>query len=196
MSDYLHGVRVQPLSSAKIRGLTTQIRTVLQVRPEKLFPVMTFFELAMPKAMPEFSWMIAEEPLPGGMEACAYPDGCEDHPGGPFIVLSSRVYEAAHRGDGRARHTVLHECGHILLHQQVAVHHRGPIGAELRPYENSEWQASTFAGELLMPPESFLQHSGLVEFCQCMGVSHQAALVQGKRLVRDQVIPPLEWLAA
>lgn len=195
MSDWLHGVKVPPLRTSDIRDLATQIRSGLRVNAKDPFPVMDFLEFAMPRAMPDFSWMVVES-VPGGLEACAYPDGCADNPDGPFIVLASNVYEAAYGGDGRARHTVLHECGHLLLHQKVAVHHRGPVGAQLRPYENSEWQASTFAGELLMPPQSFLVHSCLGDFCQHMGVSKQAALVHGKRLMRDRVIPPIDWLAA
>ena len=195
MSDWLHGVKVPPLRTSDIRALATQIRGGLRIPPEERFPAMEFLEFAMPCAMPDFGWMV-EETLPGGLEACAYPDGCTENPSGPFIVFSSNVYEAAFSGDGRARHTVLHECGHLLLHQKVAVHHRGPVGAQLRPYENSEWQASTFAGELLMPPESFLAYSSMVTFCQSMGVSRKAAVVHGKRLVRDQVIPDVAWLAA
>ncbi len=108
----------------------------------------------MQEIVQHFDFEIVES-LPDGDEARAFPDGAPHYPDGPVIQVLPHVYERAAANNGRARLTVLHECGHVLLHRHVAVHHRGPRGAELKPWENSEWQANQFAAELLMPVDSF-----------------------------------------
>lgn len=193
MSDWLHGLKVPPLKITDIRRLATAIRRGSQIEPEERFPVLEFLEFSLPEGLPGFDWAIFDN-LPHLMEACAFPDGCTEHSDGPFIKVSDGVYEAAHRFDGRARLTILHECGHVLLHRKVAVHHRGTVGADLKPYENSEWQANTFAAELLMPPESFYTCQGLDEFRDRMGVSGKAAMVQGQKLQGRGDIRGVDWL--
>jgi hypothetical protein len=193
MSDWLRGVKVPPLRIADIRRLTTSIRHGSQIEPEESFPVLEFLEISLPNVLPGFDYVITDD-MPHGMEACAFPDGCTEHLDGPFIKISGQVYEAAYRGEGRARFTILHECGHVLLHRKVAVHHRAPVGADLKPFENSEWQANTFAAELLMPPDSFATCRSLDEFLDRMGVSGQAALVQGRKLQDRREINRITWL--
>jgi hypothetical protein len=197
MSDWLNGVKVPPLKIALIRELTNNIRTSFGIAPEDPFPVGWFLETAMPQGLKGFDWEV-DDTLPRHVEACAFPDGCRENPDGPYIKVRPEVYDAACAGDGRARLTLLHECGHVLLHRQVAVHPRKEVdvATELRPYENSEWQANTFAAELLMPPQSFKAATALPEFCRRMGVSYAAARTQGIKLIRRNEIPAHHWLVA
>jgi len=134
MSDWLHGVKVPALRIADIRSFATSIRQNSQIGIHDPFPVLDFLEFSLTGGIDGFDW-ISSDDLPRGVEACAYPDGCAENPDGPYIKIRDTVYEAAHRREGRARLTILHECGHILLHRKVAVHHRGAIGAQLAPYE-------------------------------------------------------------
>lgn len=192
MSNWLHGVQVAPLQIVEIRDLTDAIRSSMGVLPTSPFPVLEFLEFSLFDGLEGFDWCIAD--LPYGTEACAYPDGCTDNPDGPFIKLTQSVYDAAVDGDGRARMTILHECGHVLLHRKVAVHHRGPGLQIIKNYENSEWQADAFGAELLMPPPCFVGHESLEAFRRHMLVSSKAALVQGRKLVRRNDISPKAWL--
>ena len=197
MSDWLNGVKVPPLNIDQIRQLTSSIRNSSGVAPVHPFPVLWFLETAMPQGLRGFDWEV-DETLPQRVEACAFPDGCRENPEGPYIKVRPEVYEAACADDGRARLTLLHECGHVLLHGKVAVHPRKEAipAAVLRPFENSEWQANTFAAELLMPPQSFKEAKALPEFCRRMGVSFAAARTQGRKLIRRKEIPAHTWLAA
>lgn len=195
MSDWLHGIRVPPLSIAQLRELAGVIRAGLHLSSVEPFPVPYFLEHALPKAIPEFDFAVVDE-LPDGNEACAYPDGCTANPDGPFIELTTKVYEGACAGNGRDRLTVLHETSHVLLHRKVAVHHRGPRGEDLKAYENSEWQANQLAAELLMPPASFSMHRSLHKFCRTMGVSRKAAEVRGNKLIEREDVASIAWLAA
>ena len=64
------------------------------------------------------------------------------------ILIREDVYNLAAKGQGRARFTIAHEIGHILLHSDKHVSYaRG----EIPKYCDPEWQADAFAGEFLMP---------------------------------------------
>jgi Zn-dependent peptidase ImmA (M78 family) len=197
MNDWLHGVQVPPLGILEIRRQAEVIRSGVHLTPDEPFPVLAFLEHALLVAL-GLDFEIVDE-LPNSDEACAYPDGCEEHPDGPFIKLTTSVYEGAHAGHGRARLTVLHECAHVILHRQVAVYPRGPRGTEPKAYRNSEWQATQLAVELLMPPESLADCGALSDFCRRMGVSRQAATVRALKLLERGEIragdPAALWIS-
>lgn len=197
MSDRVYGVAVGARSTQDIRNLAADIRTACGIALEDRFPATWFLEVAMVGGLDGFDWEV-DETLSSDMEACAFPDGCPENPEGPFIKIRPDVYEAAHSNDGRARFTLMHECGHILLHQNISALHRSQSidGEELPPYKNSEWQANTFAAELLMPPKSFIGRRSLQGFCSRMAVSHAAARAQGTKLMAKQLIPNISWLVA
>lgn len=74
------------------------------------------------------------------------------------VCLSPDVYDDMGNGDGRARFTVAHEIGHVILHAheiRETMVNRGKDGlarrSDIKPYEDPEWQANAFAGSLLMP---------------------------------------------
>lgn len=193
MSDWLHGVRVPALRIDDIREIASTIRQSTGLSVLAPFPALPFLELAMPALVDNFDLEIVES-LPDGNEARAFPDGAPHYPDGPVIQLLTQVYEKAAKHNGRARLTVLHECGHVLLHRHVAVHHRGPRGADLNTWENSEWQANQFAAELLMPAESFSATGSLEDYVRRMGVSREAACNRALQLERKRKIPlPPGW---
>lgn len=192
MSDWLTGVKVPPLRISDIRRVANVIRSCWKIDYNQAIPVVETLEFLMPQGFPNFGWGIFDD-IPSHLEACAYPDGCIENPSGPLIKLREHVYNLACQGDGRARFTVLHEIGHIFLHQKVAVHPRGGIGIELAVYENSEWQANLFAAELLMPPESFLDLPSAETYCARMKVSRQAASLRARKLRDRKEIPNLTW---
>lgn len=192
MSDWLHGVRVPPRNIVDLRRIADLIRRSSQLRPEEPFPVLRFLEWSMHELVEGFDWEIVES-LPDGDEARAYPDGAPHHPDGPVIQMLPGVYDSAAANRGRPRLTILHECGHVLLHQHVAVHHRGPRGAALPTWENSEWQANQFAAELLMPIASLNSMEELEEYVRRMGVSREAACNRAQQLVRMNCIRRPSW---
>lgn len=66
----------------------------------------------------------------------------------------------------RARSTLAHEIGHAVLHEPdvrtgrhlpAALALRRAPRSELKPYEDSEWQAHMFAGALLLPRPALQQ---------------------------------------
>lgn len=79
-----------------------------------------------------------------------------------LVTLSPATYSGLERDDPRARLTAAHEVGHIAQHWAELIRlsripHRADAlqrgsYADLKPYEDAEWQATEFAGALLVPP--------------------------------------------
>jgi hypothetical protein len=86
------------------------------------------------------------------------------------VVASVSTYQWLERGHPRAGFFVGHELGHCLLHtgqlmrlaqmptNQQAAFHRGLT--DHKPYEDTEWQANSFAGALLMPARGLAELEG------------------------------------
>ena len=74
------------------------------------------------------------------------------NPDAMTIILRADTYDAlcdvSDPKHCRARFTVAHEIGHLILHEGFALA-RGAV--RHKHYEDSEWQADTFSAELLMP---------------------------------------------
>lgn len=84
------------------------------------------------------------------------------------------VYERACAGVPRDRFTLCHELGHYLLHQpQFISYARGDIPT----YRQPEWQANTFAAEL-MAPYSLVKNMTADEIAEKCGMSKAAANIQ------------------
>lgn len=73
------------------------------------------------------------------------------------IIISETVYTDAYNGDPRSRFTIAHELGHAVLHTPLDGFAIGKDACAYKEsYYNSEWQANTFAAELLIPTSTLL----------------------------------------
>ncbi|MGM9570111.1 MAG: ImmA/IrrE family metallo-endopeptidase [Phascolarctobacterium sp.] len=163
--------RAKPLSRNNIRAFVKTIKQVFGVEKDFMFPVVEFLEKCLPVIFEDFSL----EVLP--VEEMPYKEG-ETYPSEHRIIIREDVYEKACAGDGRARFTIAHEIGHLFYHTNEAIslcRMKGKI--QLKAYENPEWQANVFAGELLASSYLIkgLTASEVKERC---GVSITAARVQ------------------
>ena len=142
---YKGGVRVQPKSRAEIANLAWTVRQISGCSSRiLLFPIMTFLENTLPKLCTEFKYEIVENgTLNGGARAITYP--AQLH-----ILIEESVYDGACDGVGKDRMTIAHEVGHLFMHTglPLAKHYEQ---VPVKIFENSEWQADVFAGELLAP---------------------------------------------
>lgn len=163
--------RAQPLSRKSIRRYTQYIRKTLHLENEKFIDVLWILEHVLPALFPDFHF----EVLP--MSEMGANHGLTDPLGGT-IFLREDVYEGASRGVGRDRLTVAHEIGHFLLHNDVSLcFARNRSGTPIPPFCDPEWQASAFAGELLMDHD-LIQTMTIDEIVQECGVSYDAARYQ------------------
>lgn len=168
MSEY----EASPLSRSKIRELTNHIRQVCGLTNERYFPIVEFLELVMPQLDEQFLWIPVPSFEMGSKHGLAYPED-------KLIKIREDVYEGAVAGNGRDRFTLAHEIGHYFLHKKERVSFARTIGAaeKLPPFRNPEWQANSFAGELLAPPH-IIKGMSVFEVMSFCGISSQAAKIQ------------------
>lgn len=158
---------VKPLSRTKIREKADAVRK-LAGNPVK-FNIVKFIENGLAVLDPDSTINI----LPDGEMKDAYAKAFPDlH----LIQIRESVYLKAINGDCRHRFTLCHELGHYLMHgaQNIVFprSERKPF-----PYEDPEWQANTFAGELLVPPEIAAKYNEN-EISMLCGASHTVASIQ------------------
>lgn len=100
------------------------------------------------------------------------------YPNEKKIVISESVYDGAFAGNHRDRFTIAHEIGHLLLHHDANISFaRG--NDKIQPYEDPEWQANTFAGEVLVPVH-LIKGLKIEEISIKSNVSRQVASIQQK----------------
>jgi hypothetical protein len=120
--------------------------------------------------------VIENHEMPIGVEACSLPERL-------LMQLSEHTYNAACRDEPRARFTCIHELGHIVLAHARTLNRETP-GRNIQAFEDSEWQANTFAAEFLMPLH-LIQAAGMKSAAEIMlefHASEPAAEVRIKKL--------------
>ena len=167
----------EPLSRKRIRAFTKYIRDLCGLQKILYFPVVEFLENMLPELVEDFNFEILEFSEMGDKEGETIPS-CNS------INIREDVYEKAVNGDGRARFTILHEIGHLLLHDndRVALC-RTSDRSSVRTFENPEWQADVFAGELLMCKD-LIKDMSVAEIEIYCGASHAAAECQYNQIRR------------
>jgi len=172
----LKGFRVPPLRVADIRRTALRTREALGLT----FPIDLgrFLERLSTYSITVDVLEDGANGLPARVEACWIPESLT-------LCLTERVYEKACRNDPRSLFTVFHELGHALLGHRRTLN-REPAGAEIKTFEDSEWQANQFAAEILMPVDE-IQRRGLrteEDLADAFGVSMEAARIRVDRLKR------------
>ena len=171
------GVRVKPLSQAAIRSMTLAIRKRFGFFESYYFPVVEFLENVMPEIFTGFNYEYVEKMKMGGVEGLTIPET-------NTIRIREDVYEAAMRDEGRARFTIAHEIGHYVMHKnQVPGFSRTKekLVIDHKVFEDSEWQANAWAGELLMPYH-LIHGMTIYEIVEKCKVSGQAAEYRRSKL--------------
>ena len=79
--------------------------------------------------------------------------------------------------------TIAHEVGHMVLHPGVSLARNYNI-SDLKLFENSEWQADVFAGELLAPIRLIGNMTAIQIIDECK-VSRKAAEVQRDKALKE-----------
>lgn len=163
----LNGFRVRPTSIHSIRHCAEATRCLFELTE----PAIDVEALLEKLADWGLSYEVVDDDyLPRGVEACYVPEELT-------IYLTETTYQAARRGEPRARFTVVHELGHAILGHRRTMNRESGAAGRLKEYEDSEWQANQFAAETLMPLGTILSRrlTNTWQLQQAFGVSHQAA---------------------
>lgn len=135
------GLLVSPASTRTIWNFADQIRDIFVDPDELYFPIMDVLEFRLSTFDNDFY-----------LDPCSHEEmGSEEGlvvSGSNCIKLREDVYEGAWDNVGRDRFTACHEFGHYLMHRQITMARSREDNHPI--YRDSEWQADTFAGGLLM----------------------------------------------
>lgn len=139
------GFCVEPMTTQAIETAAFETRKFFYPDGQNLLDVMDLIEHKLPLAYQSFHLdVVRPEELPG-REA-------EFNPTNFCIRIREPIYEAACNYDGHCRFTVAHELGHFFLHRdQTPAFGRPARDGKIPAYKHSEWQADTFARNLLAP---------------------------------------------
>lgn len=164
-----------PTSRKNIREYVSEIRKIVGFENEPYFPIVEYLELGLPIIDQDFVLEIESVENMPREYGLTFPEN-------KVIVLREDVYERAINGVARDRFTVAHELGHYLMHGSQSLKLAREVEKQKIPaYKNPEWQANTFAGELLAPPH-IIKNLSLAEISNYCGVSYNVAEIQSRNL--------------
>lgn len=131
-----------PRSIDTIRWMALSVRDALGYHDVAQIRTTQMLEFALPKILPTFVYDVKTMAKMGENEGLASPDR-------DYIAIREDVWEGARGGRGRDAFTLAHELGHLILHQSENLLQRQGRG-DPAIFCQPEWQADTFAAELLM----------------------------------------------
>lgn len=158
-------ISVEPMSRKSIRQLVMGFRKLFGLENSLFFPIVQFVEWCLPELGLDFEIL----------NVCEMEDTYGlTNTNKNTLYIREDVYIGAVNDNPRDRFTLCHELGHFLLHTPDRVSFaRGDIPA----YRKPEWQANTFAGEL-MAPYRLAYNLTVDEIAEKCGMSKQAAKIQ------------------
>lgn len=189
MNSYIpKGYKAPPTSVRKIRDIANKLRRDLALGIDAI-DMVYFMEFNLPRLYPNFALESSNDKTLHDNQFEAYFE-----PTGSVIVVREDVYlNATDPNNKSLRHqfTFAHEVGHFILHKGLnPVMPRGKFIH--KPYEDTEWQADTFAAELLMPYDVVVgilrQANGLEAINKVMdhfNVSWDAARVRVDKVLKE-----------
>ena len=134
--------RSEKLSRENIRLVAYLFREELGIVNDLYIPVEKLLD-RLPEIDPDISYeIVLDDELDKDTEA-------EADVINKTIYIKESVYNKACLGDGRSRMTIAHEIGHIVLVCLCDVRLYRTYKKKVA-YEDPEWQATCFAGELLV----------------------------------------------
>lgn len=137
------GYRVTPRSREEIHKIAYEWKKRLGLENMIYLPVVQIFEI-LPELYPGLDTEIVDDSeLPPNKYAVT-------EIGPDVIKIKQSVYDKACEGGGFERMTIMHEIGHyeLIANQPVKLYREcdGPV----RAFEDPEWQAKCFAGEVMV----------------------------------------------
>ena len=163
----MNSYRSIPLSRKKIQEVAITLRKLFKVPLDEPFPVLKFIEFVLPTF--GYTIEICETSEMQNVYALTLPDE-------KIIKISENVYNLAVQGYPRHLFTLAHEIGHVIFHDNDSISF-ARTNEKIKPYEDPEWQANTFAAELLVP-SCMIKGKTIDEIIKIYGCSKEVASIQ------------------
>lgn len=162
-------VSANPRSRDTLSKMAKWVREQLKMEGRLYFPIVEVIESLAADEEEEFDFEIVSE---GEMTDTYGTTNTSSN----IMRIRENVYVGAVKGNARDRFTLCHEFGHWFLHQPDSVSFaRG----EIPTYCDPEWQANTFAAELMIP-YYLVKGMSVDEIVDKCGVSYTCAEIQSK----------------
>jgi transcriptional regulator with XRE-family HTH domain len=175
------GLLVPPQSTKAIRAFADQVRSVF-VDDEKIeFPIMDVLEFRLAAIFDGFYVDIRDAAYMGDLEG-------QMLPGENGVALREDVYDGAWAGNRRDRFTVCHELGHFLMHRSVTMARARDDTDKI--FCDSEWQADTFAGTLMMSPRHLPLFSSPAHAADLCNMNPAATRTMWAKYQAEGLLPP------
>jgi Zn-dependent peptidase ImmA (M78 family) len=163
----LRGTKVKARTYWEIEEITRKLRQECQVDDMELFPIVRMVE-----AVAREGFQVVSNDEIGNNDGLTYPDQ-------GIILIREDVYYAACDGNERARDTMAHELGHLVLHGSTSMA-RSNVTSVVGPLMDSEWQADEFSG-LLLAPTHLIAGKTAAEVSKMCGIPLQTAINRVKK---------------
>ncbi|MDO4604567.1 MAG: ImmA/IrrE family metallo-endopeptidase [Helcococcus sp.] len=138
--------RATPISRKEIREVANVIRRWYKLENTLDFPIVEVFESLA--CFELFNYEIVPKEIMGNKYGETFPS--EKH-----INIREDIYDKACEGDPFGKSTIAHELYHLLFHKEntISLCRTGGDIQNRKVYEDPEWQANCFAGELMVPKD-------------------------------------------
>ena len=167
MTDYI----IEAKSRKDLRAYANYLRKILKLENALWVPIVELLDV-LGEICENFSYeIVPDDAMPNSVHA-------ETNVLTGHVTIKESVYENACDGEGRDRMTIAHEIGHYFTICQCGFKfQRNFTEAEIKPYNDPEWQAKCFAGEFMIPSHLIgkMLPGEIAEVC---GVSYDAAYYQ------------------
>ena len=163
----MSNARAIGMSRDKISDITQIVRASFGLEDKLYFPIVPCIEVMAEDDSIDFNFEIVD---PKELSYTYAMTNTEEN----VMYIREDVYKRAADGSARDRFTLCHELGHFFLHRPGTISNaRGVIPK----YCDPEWQADTFAGEL-MASRKLIKGLSPKEIAKKCGMSLTAATIQ------------------
>lgn len=170
------GILVTPYSNKGLWELANRVRASFVKADQIEFPIIEALEFKLADFIDGFYLDVCDQSEMGRDEGRVIA-------GKNCIMLRKDVYEAACRGEGRARFTACHELAHFIMHREVVM---ARTRTEEEPvYRDAEWQADSFAGSLLMSSQHLQRFEDADDAAAQCGMTPMAAQVMWSKYKKE-----------
>jgi len=173
------GILVPAMSWQSIRDFSEKVRSVFVGDNQIEFPIIDVLEFGMEMVFEGFYVDVQDEEIMGDEEGRMVA-------GKNGIVVRQDVYNGACNGNGRDRFTCCHELAHFLMHREVTMARMREDSDKI--FYDSEWQADTFAGTLLMSSRHLARLGGPRAAAEACKMTPQAAKVMWSKYEKEGYI--------
>lgn len=138
-------IKTNPLSVKDISNIAASIREQYGIARDTAFPILEILKQLFYDNYLSIQLLADDDPYLDEDTPAVY--NANDN----FIYLKESVIEEVESGNYRSNFTLAHEFFHYLQHQVLRF--KFEEVEDRKTYEDPEWQANCFSGELLLPDE-------------------------------------------